>query len=158
MSWYSYLCLSKHLLKPNYFFPRLQINTFVLDSLGNQILLEPAYVVALDTEYSSHFLVACLNSKLLTFSYATETTTLSGGFYELQSNTLEDSPSAASTSPRRTTNGRGCSRKGQRSTMRCSAVAAMLGRCCAASWSSAWPRPPRKPTSSTICWPTSPSR
>ncbi|MCB9126958.1 MAG: N-6 DNA methylase [Ardenticatenales bacterium] len=85
MSWYGYLYLSKHLLKPKLLFPKItNKNTFVLDSLGNQILLEPAYVVALDTEYSSHFLVACLNSKLLTFRMRQETTTLSGGFYELQ--------------------------------------------------------------------------
>ncbi len=93
MSWYGFLYVSKHLLKKKLLFPKIASTTlFASDNKGDVILLEPAYIAALDGDYSEFYLLSCLNSKLLTCRIRRETTTLSGGFMELQVQYVERLP------------------------------------------------------------------
>ena len=93
MSWYSYLYLSKFLLQPKLLFPKIASTTlFAFDETGEKILLEPAYIVVVESDCSILYLMACLNSNLLTFRIRRETTTLSGGFMELQAQYVERLP------------------------------------------------------------------
>ncbi|MDD4161290.1 MAG: TaqI-like C-terminal specificity domain-containing protein [Methanothrix sp.] len=93
MSWYSYLYISKFLLQPKLLFPKIASTTlFAFDETGEKILLEPAYIVIVGSDNSILYLMACLNSNLLTFRIRRETTTLSGGFMELQVQYVERLP------------------------------------------------------------------
>ena len=93
MSWYGFLYISKYLLKNKLLFPKIASTTlFASDNKGDVILLEPAYIAALDSDYSEYYLLSCLNSKLLTCRIRRETTTLSGGFMELQVQYVERLP------------------------------------------------------------------
>jgi hypothetical protein len=93
MSWYGFLYLSHHLLRPKLMFPKIAPRTlFALDSTGEVILLEPAYIAVLLDNVSELYLLAVLNSNLLTAYLRKETTTLSGNFLELQVKYVERLP------------------------------------------------------------------
>jgi len=93
MDWYGFLYVSKYLFKQKLLFPKIASTTlFASDNKGDIILLEPAYIAALDSDYSEFYLLSILNSKLLTCRIRRETTTLSGGFMELQVQYVERLP------------------------------------------------------------------
>jgi len=64
----------------------------MLDYTGEVVLLEPAYVALLSGKTSDVYLMAVLNSNLLTAYLRKETTTLSGNFLELQVKYVERLP------------------------------------------------------------------